>query len=136
MPAPAGALTVMLPLYLHFLGFEMSPALAPVALIYMLVIALMVISTVPTFSGKTVGKRVPREYVLPIFVVTVAAFGLLISFPFEILALLSLGYLCAIPIGAAQYRRKLKAEAARPPRPRATTRRRPERSTGWTRKDS
>ncbi|MFH6784118.1 MULTISPECIES: CDP-diacylglycerol--serine O-phosphatidyltransferase [Methylobacterium] len=115
MPAPAGALTVMLPLYLHFLGFEMSPALAPVALIYMLVIALMVISTVPTFSGKTVGKRVPREYVLPIFVVTVAAFGLLISFPFEILALLSLGYLCAIPIGANQYRRKLKAEAAQGP---------------------
>ncbi|WP_288585406.1 CDP-diacylglycerol--serine O-phosphatidyltransferase [uncultured Methylobacterium sp.] len=115
MPAPAGALTVMLPLYLHFLGFEMAPSLAPVALIYMLVIALMVISTVPTFSGKTIGKRVPREYVLPIFVVTVAAFGLLISFPFEILALLSLGYLCAIPIGANQYRRRLKAEAAAGP---------------------
>ena len=41
--------------------------------------------------------------------------GLLISFPFEILALLSFGYLCAIPIGAAQYRRKLKAEAVQAP---------------------
>ncbi|MEH3145051.1 MAG: CDP-diacylglycerol--serine O-phosphatidyltransferase [Methylobacterium frigidaeris] len=110
MPAPAGALTVLLPLYLHFLGLSFDSGLAWVALVYMLVIALLVISTVPTFSGKTMGKRVPREYVLPIFVVTVAGFGLFISFPFETLALLSLGYLCAIPVGANQYRRRAKAD--------------------------
>ncbi|GJD50000.1 CDP-diacylglycerol--glycerol-3-phosphate 3-phosphatidyltransferase [Methylobacterium crusticola] len=112
MPAPAGALTVLLPLYLHFLGLNFGAGLAPVALAYMLMIALLVISTVPTFSGKTMGKRVPREYVLPIFVVTVAGFGLLISFPFETLALLSLAYLCVIPLGANQYRRRARAEAA------------------------
>ncbi len=108
MPAPAGALTALLPLYLHFLGLTAGASLAPVILVYVIVLALLVISTVPTFSGKTMGKRVPRSWVLPIFVVTVAAFGLLISFPFESLAAISLAYLVTIPIGAAQYRRRAR----------------------------
>ena len=106
MPAPAGALTAMLPLYLHFLGFEFESWAAPVVLGYVLVIALLVVSTVPTFSGKTWGKRVPRDWVLPIFLVLVVAFGLIISFPFESMVVLSLAYLIVIPVGAMQYRRR------------------------------
>ncbi|MFE1597908.1 CDP-diacylglycerol--serine O-phosphatidyltransferase [Methylobacterium sp. ID0610] len=121
MPAPAGALTALLPLYLHFLGLTFGPKLAPAALAYILVLAILVISTVPTYAGKTIGKRVPREYVLPIFVVTVAGFGLFISFPFETLAVISIAYLCAIPIGANQYRRRVKAEAAAIPAPARET---------------
>ena len=122
MPAPAGALTVLLPLYLHFLGLPLERWAAPVVLGYMLCIALLVVSTVPTFSGKTVGKRVPREAVLPIFLLGVVAFGLLIAYPFEAMVALALGYLVTLPIGAAQYRRRAKSEAkgealaaARPP---------------------
>jgi len=111
MPAPAGALTAMLPLYLHFLGLPLERWAAPVVLGYMLCIALLVVSTVPTFSGKTMGKRVPRDWVLPIFLVVVAAFGLFISYPFEAMVALALGYLITLPIGAAQYRRRAKAEA-------------------------
>ena len=112
MPAPAGALTGMLPLYLHFLGLDLRHWGAPVVLAYVLVIALLVVSTVPTFSGKTWGKRVPRELVLPIFLVLVVVFGLLISFPFEAMFTLSLTYLVVIPFGVVQYRRRLKQEAA------------------------
>uniref|UniRef100_UPI0035C9A472 CDP-alcohol phosphatidyltransferase family protein n=1 Tax=uncultured Methylobacterium sp. TaxID=157278 RepID=UPI0035C9A472 len=111
MPAPAGALTGLLPLYLHFLGFRFEPWAAPAILVYVLCIALMVVSTVPTFSGKTMGKRVPRAWVLPIFLVGVAAFGLLISFPFESLVVISIAYIAAIPVGAAQYRRRAKLDA-------------------------
>jgi CDP-diacylglycerol--serine O-phosphatidyltransferase len=105
MPAPAGAGTVLLPLYLHFLGVPIGPAFAPVVLIFTLGIALMMVSTVPTYSGKTMGKRIPRDWVLPIFVLTVAAFGLVISFPFEALALVTIAYLATIPFGVAHYRR-------------------------------
>jgi CDP-diacylglycerol--serine O-phosphatidyltransferase len=116
MPAPAGALTAMLPLYLSFLGLPMERWAAPVVLGYMLCIALLVVSTVPTFSGKTMGKRVPRDWVLPIFLVVVAAFGLFISYPFEAMVAMALGYLVTLPVGAAQYRRRAKAEArGRPP---------------------
>ena len=112
MPAPAGALTAMLPLYLHFLGFGLEKWAAPAILIYVLCIALMVVSTVPTYSGKTMGKRVPRSLVLPIFLFGVAAFGILISYPFEALVAVSGGYLLTIPVVAAQYRRRAKAELA------------------------
>lgn len=110
MPAPAGALTGMLPLYLHFLGLTFESWAAPIVLAYVLAIALLVVSTVPTFSGKTWGKRVPREFVLPIFLVLVVAFGLVISFPFETMVTLSGIYLLALPLGAVQYRRRLKQE--------------------------
>ncbi|KQT80732.1 phosphatidylcholine/phosphatidylserine synthase [Methylobacterium sp. Leaf466] len=113
VPAPAGALTAMLPLYLHFLGLTMERWAAPIVLGYVLVIALLVVSTVPTFSGKTMGKRVPRDWVLPIFLVVAAGFGLFISFPFEAMVVLAVAYLVGIPIGAAQYRRRAKAEARR-----------------------
>ena len=112
MPAPAGALTAMLPLYLHFLGLGGDTWAAPAILIYVLAIALLVVSTVPTFSGKTMGKRVPRSLVLPIFLFGVAAFGILISYPFEALVAVSGGYLLTIPVVAAQYRRRAKAELA------------------------
>lgn len=111
VPAPAGALTAMLPLYLHFLGLTMERWAAPLVLGYVLCIALLVVSTVPTFSGKTMGKRVPRDLVLPIFLVVVAGFGLFISFPFEAMVALSLAYLIGIPVGAAQFRRRAKQEA-------------------------
>lgn len=106
MPAPAGALTAMLPLYLHFLGLSVERWAAPIVLGYVLAIALLVVSTVPTFSGKTWGKRVPRDWVLPIFLVLVVVFGLVISFPFEAMVATSILYLLVIPVGAIQYRRR------------------------------
>ena len=112
MPAPAGALTAMLPLYLNFLGLSFDRWAAPLVLTYVLAIALLVVSTLPTFSGKTWGKRVPREFVLPIFLVIVVVFGLVISYPFEAMACLSLIYLAFLPFGAIQYRRLQKLEPA------------------------
>jgi CDP-diacylglycerol--serine O-phosphatidyltransferase len=111
MPAPAGAGVVLLPLYLHFLNVPIGPSLAPVILVYVLLVALMMVSAIPTFSGKTMGKRIPRDWVLPIFVLTVALFGLVISFPFETLALATLIYLAAIPLGITRYRRLRRAAA-------------------------
>lgn len=112
MPAPAGALTAMLPLYLSFLGLGFESWAAPAILVYVLCIALLVVSTVPTFSGKTMGKRVPRAWVLPIFLAGVAIFGVVISFPFESLVAISIAYLATVPVGAAQYRRRQKLEDA------------------------
>jgi CDP-diacylglycerol--serine O-phosphatidyltransferase len=115
VPAPAGALTSLLPLYLAFLGVPVGPALAPLALIYVLAIAFLLVSTIPTFSGKTMGKRVPRHWVLPIFVITVAVFGLCVSYPFEALALATIVFLGTIPISVARYRHLDRVHAEKTP---------------------
>ncbi|MGE5369562.1 MAG: CDP-diacylglycerol--serine O-phosphatidyltransferase, partial [Chloroflexota bacterium] len=64
MPAPAGAVTVLLPLYLHFSVLELpaSKALVPFYIIYVLAIAFLMASRIPHFSGKRIG-RIPRDLV-------------------------------------------------------------------------
>ena len=115
MAAPAGAITALLPIYVHFIGVPVRTAPGPaLAFLYVLLIAFLMVSTIPTFSGKTIGKRVPRHWVLPLFVVTVAFFGLLISFPFEVLAGGTILYLAVIPFGVARYRQIERADASHP----------------------
>src|ERR1700737_4757428 len=66
MPAPAGAITVLLPIYLYFLGMPRLAFVAPVTLVYTLAIAFLMVSRLPVFSGKRVGKRIAPEMVLPL----------------------------------------------------------------------
>ncbi|HEY8382644.1 MAG TPA: phosphatidylcholine/phosphatidylserine synthase [Microvirga sp.] len=110
MAAPAGAITSLLPLYLYFLGMPMGPGAAPVVLVYVLGLAFLTVSTIPMYSGKTMGKRVPRNWVLPIFLVTVATFGLIVNFPFEVLTLGTLLFLGSIPFGVRRYRALERAD--------------------------
>ncbi|MFL5203867.1 MAG: CDP-alcohol phosphatidyltransferase family protein [Microvirga sp.] len=106
MAAPMGAMCALLPLYLSFLGIPIQDSsVAPVILIYVVGIAFLMVSTIPTYSGKTMGKYVPRQWVLPIFVLSVAAFGLLVSFPWEMLSLITVVFLLSIPISVMRYRK-------------------------------
>ena len=114
MPAPAGALTSMLPLYLSFLGVSIGAAAAPLALVYLLGLAFLMVSTIPVYSGKTIGLKVPRHWVLPIFVLSVAAFGLLVSFPFEMLTAITICFLGSIPFSVMRYRQLARADARLP----------------------
>ena len=113
MPAPAGAITSLLPIYLHFLGVPIVDAsVAPIVLVYLLGLAFLMVSTIPVYSGKTIGKYVPRHWVLPIFVVSVALFGLLVSFPFEMLTAITFLFLASIPVSVMRYRRLERLEAS------------------------
>jgi CDP-diacylglycerol--serine O-phosphatidyltransferase len=115
IPAPAGAITVLLPIYLNFLGVSNGLVTVWLTFFYTLVIALLMVSRLPVFSGKRVGKRVPPDLVLPVFVVVVLFFALLISYPWEVLTIGTLAYLGCLPLGWLSYReyqRKDEAAAA------------------------
>jgi CDP-diacylglycerol--serine O-phosphatidyltransferase len=114
MPAPAGAFTSLLPLYLHFLGFSFEYS-AILSLVYVVALAFLTISTIPVYSGKLAGKYVPRQYVLPIFVVSVALFGLLVSFPFEMLSIGVVLFLAFIPVSVMRYRKLDQLDKSRAP---------------------
>ncbi len=104
VPAPAGALTVLLPIYLEHLGSPHWDELAlPVAL-YTMFIGLLMVSQLPTFSGKQIGTHIRREWVLPLFVVAVGIVALGASYPFECLSVISLGYIASIPFAWRSYR--------------------------------
>jgi CDP-diacylglycerol---serine O-phosphatidyltransferase len=106
IPAPAGALLAMIPLYLGFLdivddGHGLARWFAP----YVVLIAILMVSRVPTFSGKTVSK-VPRDLVLPTLAAAALIIVCLISFPWETLLLISTAYLLLIPLSWRSYVRQ------------------------------
>ena len=104
IPAPAGAITVLLPIYLDFLGVPDGLVTVWLTFFYTLIIALLMVSRLPVFSGKRVGKRVPPEMVLPVFVMVVLFFALLVSYPWQVLALGTVVYLVCLPLGWLSYR--------------------------------
>jgi CDP-diacylglycerol--serine O-phosphatidyltransferase len=120
MPAPAGAITAMLPLYLHAIGLPVQDYGAPFVGIYILFIAFLTVSRIPCYAGKTLGARVPRDMVLPIFVAVVVIVGLLFAYTFEVLALVVVAYLALIPLGVARYRKLEREHAAPAPLPADT----------------
>jgi CDP-diacylglycerol--serine O-phosphatidyltransferase len=112
MPAPAGAITAMLPLYLHGLG-PVDVQGWPVAIaIYLLLLAFLTVSTIPTFSGKLLGERIGREWVLPILVGVALAIGLLVTYPHATLAVFTIGYLAVIPYSWSRFQHRVRAMEA------------------------
>jgi len=112
VPAPAAALIVMLPLYLDGMGIPDVASLAPIILGYTLLIAFLMVSFVPTYSGKLFGQRVARVYVLPVFVLGALFVAVLLTYPYITLTLGTLAYLAVIPISFMSYR-KHEAKAVR-----------------------
>ena len=112
IPAPAGAITVLLPIYVYFLGMPRFSFETPVILIYTLGIAFLMVSRVPVFSGKRVGKRVAPEMVLPVFVAVVLFFALLVAYPWVVLTTGTILYLAALPFGWLAYREYQRRDAA------------------------
>jgi CDP-diacylglycerol--serine O-phosphatidyltransferase len=110
VPAPAGALVVMLPIYIDLLG---GPKVnATITLLYTLAIAFLMVSQLPVISGKRVGKRVDPDVVLPVFVLFVLFFALLIAYPWWVLSIGTIIYLACLPLGWYLYRQHRLKDAA------------------------
>lgn len=108
MPAPAGAITVLLPLYVDGLGLFDVRAWPWLVAIYTTAMAALLISTIPTYSGKLLGERISREYVLPMFVGVAALVALLVTYPYGTLTLGTLLYLAAVPLSYRRFQQKLQ----------------------------
>ena len=120
MPAPAGAVVGLLPVYVRMLeaapGETVSRGFAGVEAAYVLAIAMLMASRVPHFSGKSLG-RVPREYVAVALIGVVAALLSIAYFPLEALVALAAFYLGSIPFAIRRYRRLDMSQGREPPLP-------------------
>jgi CDP-diacylglycerol---serine O-phosphatidyltransferase len=118
MPAPAGAIVVLLPLYLNELGLDVRAWPWLIAL-YVLTMGVLLVSTIPTFSGKLLGERISGDYVLPVFVGAAAVVALLLTYPFATLTVGTLLYLATVPLSYLRFERRLYEPAAQVPPARA-----------------
>lgn len=94
VPAPAGALLVMLPIFLAFAWPEAPQLPGPVVAAWMLGVGLLMISRLRTYKYTSV--TVYREYVPFAFLGFVCVVGALLTFPWATLVLLDLGYLVGL----------------------------------------
>lgn len=113
MPAPAGAIVGLLPLYLNLSIFAVPNvrALVPCEIAYVLIVAFLMASRIPHFSGKRIG-RVPREYVIAVLFGIAACLLLLATFTMEMLIGLTFVYLATIPFALRRFNAYATADAA------------------------
>ena len=114
MPAPAGAIAGLLPLYLHLsaLGWSFPRWAVAAETVYLLCIAGLMASAIPHFSGKSIG-RVPREQVIPVLFGVAVFVLLLVTYPMEVLATVVIVFLGLIPFSVRSHRRHARRDAER-----------------------
>ncbi|MDQ0454180.1 CDP-alcohol phosphatidyltransferase family protein [Rhizobium paknamense] len=105
VPAPAGALLVLLPVYLGFLGVPATPGFAFISAAYTILIAILLVSRLPVWSGKS-EKKVRRDLVLPLTLCVVLYVALLMSYTWEVLSATAILYILSLPFGARAWKRK------------------------------
>ena len=109
VPAPAGAVVVLLPVYLIFAGvLSATRPLAFVAAAFAIVVAFLMVSRLPVYSGKKI--RLPGDRVLPTLLGVVLLVLLLFSYPWETLSAAVLAYLVFLPLSARAYARRARLE--------------------------
>lgn len=112
VPAPAGALLVLLPVYLGFLGVPLGVVPAFVASGYAVAVALLMVSRLPVYSGKSSGVRVRRDIVMPLMLGIVLYVALLFSYTWHTMAASVIAYLAGLPFSARAYARREAREAS------------------------
>ena len=110
VPAPAGAVLLMLPIYLGFLGLEANIFTGYAASVYTVVIAILLVSTLPVYSGKSIGVRVRGDIVVPLMLLVVFYVLLLVSFPWQTMTVSAIAYIGFLPFSYRMYANRLLAE--------------------------
>ena len=111
VPAPAGALLVLLPIYLGCLGLEPGAGWALVFSLYTVVIAFLLISRLPVWNGKTIGQQLRRDVVIPGMLVVVIYVGFLATYTWQVLLVTAIGYMVFLPFSLIAYQKRSVREA-------------------------
>ena len=112
VPAPAGAMLVMLPVYLGFLGLAPTRAIAFAASAYTVGVALLMISRLPVYSGKAAGTKLRSDWVMPTLLFIVVYVAFLMSYTWQTLTLTTLAFFITLPFSAKAWKRYEAADRA------------------------
>ncbi|MDX1738965.1 MAG: CDP-diacylglycerol O-phosphatidyltransferase, partial [Alphaproteobacteria bacterium] len=109
VPAPASAGLCLLPLILTLVSPDLAnlfvaEAIAP----WMILVALLTVSSLPTFSFKKM--KLPSQLILPALALVGLAIAMLVGRPWITMSIVLVAYLATIPFSVQRFA-KLKAEA-------------------------
>ena len=102
VPSPAGGVLVLMPLIYSLSGFEFFKLNYEIIVpIFFILVSLLLISKVPTYSLKKI--TVQRKMTIFLLFSIVLFFGSLLVYPFKVMIISGLIYLCIIPISLVHY---------------------------------
>jgi len=104
VPAPAGAMLCLLPLFAAQAGTGAPPASPLVIAVYLVFVALLMISRLPTYSLK--GVKVPQGRAFFLLSGLGAVLVALFTYPWATMAALSLAYLASLLPAFVSHRRR------------------------------
>ena len=111
VPAPAGAVLLLLPVYFGFIGAPLGqPAVAYGAAAYAVAIALLLISRIRVYSGKGPSKNIRRDVVPPAILLVVLYVLLFFNYTWYTLAISSVLYLLLLPASMRAYAARHRRE--------------------------
>ncbi len=104
VPVPAGAILLLLPLYLEGLGVPKSWMVLPLLSVYAIAIAALMASRLRTFSGKMAGRRIKPDFVAPVAALGVVIVATFVTYPYLSVTLGCIAYLSMIPFSVKRYK--------------------------------
>lgn len=104
VPAPAGALLAMLPLYVTLGGIVNAAAAPLLVALYLGAVGCLMVSRIPTLSPK--GIRISRDHVPFVLVATAGAVGMMFTRFWLLMVLLVVAYIFAVGYGLVTARRR------------------------------
>jgi CDP-diacylglycerol--serine O-phosphatidyltransferase len=122
VPAPAGAVLLLLPLYIEGLGVPKDWMVLPLLSVYAVAIAALMASRLRTFSGKLAGQRIAPDYIAPVAALGVVIVATLVTYPYLSVTLGCIAYLSLIPLSVKRYgEAKERYMTIEPPDPQRNT---------------
>ena len=73
-------------------------------------VALLLVSRLPVYSGKTAGAKIRRDLVMPLILLLVLYVLLLANFTWETLAVSTILYLAFLPLSMRAYARRAELD--------------------------
>ncbi|MEO0542883.1 MAG: CDP-diacylglycerol--serine O-phosphatidyltransferase [Pseudomonadota bacterium] len=111
VPAPAGAMIVLLPVYLGFLGFQPDWYTANIVAIYTIGVAFLMVSNLPVWAAKDVG-RIPKTTVVPLIMGVALFAALLFNFTWSTLTACVVIFLAFLPWSVHLWNKQRKSALA------------------------
>lgn len=107
VPAPAAAGLCITPFFLDFLGVTWMRDMSLLIAVYIGAVSFLMVSRIPTFSGK--GIKVKGEQVLPLLLMVALFAALLLIYTWQTLTAVGLTYLASIPLSVYRHGLHMKA---------------------------
>lgn len=108
VPAPAMGTLALLPMFLIMLGHDEVKSYPEVIFFYLIVVALLAVSRIPTFSIKYL--RLPPDSFLPIMILGGGFIASLVVYTWQTIIAGEILYLLSIPLSARVYLKRRKTE--------------------------